>query len=34
MRGVHPDITVDTHWDEVTDDEDAVVKRALLQLTQ
>ena len=34
IQGVHPDITMDTRWDEVTDDEDAVINRALLKLTQ
>ena len=34
ITGVHPDISVDAGWDEVDDDLDPVLSRALLQLTQ
>lgn len=34
LTGVHPDILVDARWDEVDDNSDPVVSRALLQLTQ
>ncbi len=34
ITGVHPDIPVDVGWDEVDDDLDPVISRALLQLTQ
>ena len=32
--GVQPDIVVNARWDEVTDDSDPVISRALLHLTQ
>ena len=34
MRGIQPDVTMETSWDQVSDDDDAVIARALLALTQ
>ncbi|MDP6792580.1 MAG: S41 family peptidase [Anaerolineales bacterium] len=34
MRGIQPDVTMETSWDQVTDDDDAVIRRALIALTQ
>jgi carboxyl-terminal processing protease len=34
MRGVQPDVSMQTRWDQVSDDDDAVIDRALLVFTQ
>jgi carboxyl-terminal processing protease len=34
MRGIQPDVTMETSWDQVTDDDDPVIRRALIALTQ
>ncbi len=34
MRGVQPDVPVAAHWDQVSDENDAVIDRALLAFTQ
>ena len=34
IRGVHPDVTIETRWDQVSHDNDAVIDRALLEFTQ
>ncbi len=34
MWGVQPDVTIETRWDQVSDDDDAVINRALLTFTQ
>ncbi len=34
IRGVHPDVTIETRWDQVSHDNDAVIDRALLEFSQ
>lgn len=34
ILGVHPDVIIETRWDQVSQDNDAVIDRALLEFTQ